>query len=149
MYVDASYASGKERLSIYGFVIFLNKAVIHYNTKQQTIITLSCTEAEFVALVLGVKELKWLMILIEETGFKVDLGIVYCDNQGALKIIKNEGSTARTKHVDVRLQCLKQYVSNGNIEPRQVNTKDQIADIFTKPLRRLNFERLKSFMLQA
>ena len=149
MYVDASYASGKERRSIYGFVIFLNKAVIHYKTKQQAIITLSSTEAEFVALVLGVKELKWMMNLIEEIGFKVDLGIVYRDNQGALKIIKNEGSTARTKHVDVRLQYLKQQVSNGNIEPRYVNTKDQIADIFTKPLGRLNFERLKSFMLQA
>ena len=31
------------------------------------------------------------MNLIEETGFNYDLRIVHCDNQGALKIIRNEG----------------------------------------------------------
>ena len=55
------------------------------------IIILSSTEAEFVALVLSVEEFNWLMNLIEETGFNYDLRIVHCDNQGALKIIRNEG----------------------------------------------------------
>ena len=102
MYVDARYASGKERCCIYDFVIFLNKSVIHYETKQEAIITLSSTKAEFVSLVLVVKELSWLMNLIAETGFNYVLRIVSCDNQVALKIIRNEGNTERTKAMDVR-----------------------------------------------
>ena len=68
LYVDASYATGTNRRSVYVFVIFLNKAVIHYKTKQQSLVTLSSTEAEFVALVLGIKELKWISQMIEEIG---------------------------------------------------------------------------------
>ena len=132
--MDASYASGSNRRSVYGFVIFLNKAVIHFKTKQQSLVTLSSTEAEFVALVLGIKGLKWIYQMIEEIGLPIKLAVVFCDNQGALKILKNEASTARTKHIDVRLQFLKEQVRNGLIETRYVQTNDQIADLFTKPL---------------
>ena len=147
LYVDASYASGSNRRSVYGFVIFLNKAVIHFKTKQQSLVTLSSTEAEFVALVLGIKELKWIYQMIEEIGLPIKLAVVFCDNQGALKILKNEASTARTKHIDVRLQFLKEQVRNGLIETRYVQTNDQIADLFTKPLGRLAFDKLRNFML--
>ena len=77
--------------------------MIHFKTKQQNLVTLSSTEAEFVALVLGMKELKWIYQMIEEIGLPIKLAVVFCDNQGALKILKNEASTARTKHIDVRL----------------------------------------------
>ena len=147
LYVDASYASGSNRRSVYGFVIFRNKAVIHFKTKQQSLVTLSITEAEFVALVLAIKELKWIYQMIEEIGLPIKLAVVFCDNQGALKILKNEASTARTEYIDVRLQFLKEQVREELLETFYVQINGQIADLFTKPLGRLAFDKLRNFML--
>ena len=55
MYVNARCVSDRDRRRIYSCVIVMNKLVIYYETKQQTIIALRTTEAEFVALVSGAK----------------------------------------------------------------------------------------------
>ena len=73
--------------------------------------------------------------------------MVFCDNQGALKILKNEASTARTEYIDVRLQFLKEQVREELLETFYVQINGQIADLFTKPLGRLAFDKLRNFML--
>ena len=92
LYVDTSYVSGSNRRSVYGFVIFLNIALSHFKTKQQSLVTLSSTIAEFVALVLGIKELKWIYQMIEEIGLPIKLAAVFCDDPGTLVSKQSRGS---------------------------------------------------------
>jgi hypothetical protein len=41
---------------------------------------------------------------------------------------------SRTKHIAIRYHFLRDHQQQGDIEIAYINTKDQLADIFTKPL---------------
>jgi hypothetical protein len=41
---------------------------------------------------------------------------------------------SRTKHIVIRYHFLRDHQQKGDIEIAYVNTKEQLADIFTKPL---------------
>ena len=104
MYVDSSFGNGEKRRSIYGFIIFLNNMILHYKSKQQPLVALSTTEAEFISLALGMKEMKWIKSMLLEMKVELETAIVYSDNQRAIKIAKNTTSAGRTKHIDIKLQ---------------------------------------------
>jgi len=80
--------------------------------------------------------------MLAELNIWVTSSIIYVDNQGAVRILNSESSTALTRHLDIRLQFAKQFVLNGLHTVRYVNTQDNIADVFTKSLYRLQFEKL-------
>ncbi len=81
--------------------------------------------------------------------FALDLNVsvVYCDNQGAIKIAHSLSSSGRTKHLDIRLQFIKQMISKGKVKVEYVPGTSNIADIFTKPLGRVNFKKLSEWLL--
>ena len=142
VYVDSSFGNGNQRRSIYGYVIFINGNVVHWKSKVSPMVSLSSTEAEFVAMAMTLKDIKWISTIISELFLNISSTIVFCDNQGALRIFKAESSTARTRHLDIKLQFLKTLAHNENYELRFVQTQDNVADCFTKGLNRLNFKKL-------
>lgn len=79
-----------------------------------------------------------------------DLGIhfshpisMFCDNTSAINISKNPVMHSRTKHIAIRYHFLKEKVLEGEVKLEFVSTKEQVADIFTKPLPKENFEYLR------
>jgi hypothetical protein len=50
----------------------------------------------------------------------------------------------RTKHIDIRHHFLRDHQQTGDIEVYHINTENQLADIFTKPLDEKRFCRLRS-----
>jgi hypothetical protein len=50
----------------------------------------------------------------------------------------------RTKHIDIRYHFLRDHQQRGDIEIAYVNTKNQLADIFTKPLDEKTFSKLRN-----
>ena len=74
-----------------------------WKSKAQRSVTLSSTEAEWIALSEAVKEIIFVLQLLESLGIKVNLPItVRVDNTGAIFMAKNTNTTSGTKHVDVR-----------------------------------------------
>jgi hypothetical protein len=57
-----------------------------------------------------------------------------CDNTSAIMISKNPILHARTKHIEIRHHFIRDHVKMCDIELIHVDTKNQIANIFTKPL---------------
>ena len=57
-----------------------------------------------------------------------------CDNISAINISKNLVQHSRTKHIEIRHHFLRDHAQNGDITLEFVSTKNQFADIFTKPL---------------
>jgi hypothetical protein len=67
---------------------------------------------------------------------------IYCDNTSAINISKNLVMHSKTKHIPIKYHFLWEQVAEKNIRVEYVSTKEQVADIFTKPLPGEAFEYL-------
>ena len=84
-YVDADFAGDIDsRKSIIGFVFTLDGTAISWASNLKKIITLSATEAEYVAATKARKEMIWLHGFLDELGKKQEMGILHSDNQSAI-----------------------------------------------------------------
>ena len=74
-------------------------------------------------------------------GINLNHILIKCDNTSANNLSKNPIQHSRTKHIDIRHYFLRDHVQNDDISLEFVDTNNQLADIFTKPLNegRLNF----------
>ncbi|GJW26221.1 retrovirus-related pol polyprotein from transposon TNT 1-94 [Tanacetum coccineum] len=85
----------------------------------------------------------------KSTSALVDYGIhlddipIMCDNKGAIDLIKNPVQHSRTNHIEIRHHFLRDNVQKGNISIEKVPSKDNIASILTKPLKRESFNYLR------
>jgi hypothetical protein len=74
---------------------------------------------------------------------------IYCDNTSAISISKNLMMHSKTKNIPIKYHFLWEQVAEKNIRVKYVGTKEQVADIFTKPLPRKAFEYfLQRLLLQ-
>jgi hypothetical protein len=67
---------------------------------------------------------------------------IYCDNTSCINISKNLVMHSKTNHIHIKYHFLQEQVAEKNIRVEYVGTKEQVADIFTKPLPREAFEYL-------
>ena len=111
-------------------------------------VTLSSTEAEYVALSEVAREVKFVYQLLDGMGMKVKLPIVIrVDNLGAVFMSENVSVSQRTKHVDVRYRFVQEFVFDGFIKVIFVKTENNDSDIFTKNLGGILHERHSKKMI--
>ena len=105
-------------------------------------VVLSTTEAEYKALLEVVKELKFIVQLLQTMNIELDLPItVYVDNVGAIWLSNNRTTSDRTKHIDIRTSFVKEYQEDGKIIIKFVKSEDNEADIFTMNTTNVIFQR--------
>ena len=96
--------------------------------------SISSTEAEYIALSEAVKEGLYFVNLIDEI-IPVNLPVkTYVDNIGAGFIAQNDVNNSKTKHIDIRYHLVRDWIAKGTIELFHVDSKDNRSDIFTKAL---------------
>jgi hypothetical protein len=66
-----------------------------------------------------------------------------CDNESAIRMADNPVEHSRTKHIVIRYHFLRDHQQKRDIEIAYINTKEQLADIFTKPLDEQAFNKLR------
>jgi hypothetical protein len=66
------------------------------------------------------------------------------DSKSALALAKNSVFHERSKHILVRRHFIRCCLEEGSIKTVYINTKDQLADLLTKPLGRIRFLELCS-----
>ena len=69
--------------------------------------------------------------------------VLYCDNTSAINISKNPLMHTKTKHIAIKYHYLRELIQDKLVKLEYVNTKGQIADIFTKPLPKEAYEYLR------
>ena len=69
---------------------------------------------------------------------------MFCDNQVAISIVKNQVYHDRPKHVEINCHFIKENIEEGTISLLYTPTILQTTDILTKALFRTNFEDLRS-----
>ena len=134
-YVDADWALQDHRHSISAYVFQIDSGSISRSCQKQTIVTLSSTEAEFIALTHAAKGALWLQHFITKVFQPLDSPIqIYSDNQSAITIMYSNQMHARTKHFDIRLYFLRDTIENKKVTLEYLPTKQLVADILTKGL---------------
>ena len=69
---------------------------------------------------------------------------VHFDNQSAIRLIQNPENHLKTKHIAVKYHHTRKLQQKSVIDVIYINTKQQTADIFTKALPRVNFEKMRN-----
>ena len=164
-YVDDGYTgswtelSSHDPLSTYsrtGFYITYTGCPILWRSKVQSLIALSSTEAEYIALFTTLREVIAIIRLLEDLksqGFPIhgSTPLIKCktfeDNMSCTSLATNHKTRPHTKYLCIKLHHFHSYVVNKIISIEYVSTNDQIADIFTKPLARPQFTKLRDLLM--
>ena len=103
----------------------------------------SSAESEFRAIALGICELLWLKIILEDLKIKTQGAIgLSCDNKSAISIVHNPVQHDRIKHIEIDRHFIKEKLDARIINILHVSSEEQVADVFTKGLAAKRFENL-------
>ncbi|KAH9659018.1 hypothetical protein KPL70_023705 [Citrus sinensis] len=133
--VDSDFAGDLDkRKSTTGYVFTLAGAAVSWVSKLQTVVALSTTEAEYMAATQACKEAIWIQRLLEELEHKQQKIPVFCDSQSTLHIARNPTFYSRTKHIGVQYHFVREVVEDGSVDLQKIHTKENLADVLTKPI---------------
>ena len=143
-YSDADFGGSRtDRKSTSGTRHFIGKSLVSWFSKKQNCVSLSTCEAEYISTALACTQVLYMQQTLQDFDIHLSNSIIYCDNTSAINLSKNPVNHSRTKHIDIRHHFLRDNVEKGNICLEYVQTDNQLADIFTKPLLESSFIRLR------
>ena len=136
-YVDADGALQEHRRAITGYVFMIDSdgGAVSWSSKKQELVTLSTTEAEYVAQTHAAKEAIWFRRLLTDLFDSVDTPTtLFSDSKSAIALAKDGHYHARTKHIDIRYHFIRYVIDAGTIKLIYCSTDDMTADTLTKAL---------------
>ncbi|GMF63074.1 unnamed protein product [Phytophthora fragariaefolia] len=126
-----------------GYAIFYNGCLIEWGSKKQSMVTLSSTEEEYIAMGSGVQECIGINRVLKDLGMEVDQITVFEDNQGAQHLAKSKAVTQRSRHIDTKYHWLREKVKEGNVQVSYCPSSEMIADHFTNALGAIKFKHFR------
>ena len=134
-FCDSDFATNYDnRKSQTGYIFTLYGSAISWKSGLQSVVALSTTEAEYIALAEAVKESFWVMGILRDFGICQKAVTVHCDSSSAISLTKHQVFHERSKHIDVRLHFVRDEVNKGEVKIQKVGTEDNPADMLTKVL---------------
>jgi hypothetical protein len=138
-----------------GYVLIFGGCPLLWSSKLQTEIALSTMEAEYIALSQSMRDLLPTKITVQEVanclGVNLDLvqthSTVFEDNNGALALASSPRMTPRSKHIGLKYHFFREAVTRGVVKIVKIDTELQKADIFTKGLVQVKFERIRKLLM--
>ena len=71
---------------------------------------------------------------------------MYVGNKSVISLSKNLVSHGKSKHIKTKYHFLRDQVSKGKLELVYYSPNDQVADVFTKPLKYERFEKSRTLL---
>ena len=87
-------------------------------------------------------------MFLEAIGFPMSAPTdLYQDNQSTIKILENSTNGARTKHIAIRFQLIKEYIKRQLLRPVYLRTEDMVPDLINKLHGPTETRHLRSLLL--
>jgi hypothetical protein len=130
--LDSDWAGDPEtRISVTGFIVYFQNVSVRGCSKAQRGVTLSSSEAEYVAMSETVKEIRFINFILNDIRIGVELPIVVTtDNVSALFMSKNSLTGVRSMHLDTRNHFIRESVEDGIARVGFVKSSDNDSDIY-------------------
>ncbi len=129
----------------YGYLITYNGLPVSWASRKASYTTLSVCSSELGAAVEATKATMHHRDVLRDMGVEMkEPTTIWCDNQAVVRITQSDVISARLRHIRIRIAWLREQVRAGHVVFKWISTKDQLADIFTKPLAKSIFNDLAS-----
>jgi len=135
-YIDSDFVGNiDDRRSTSQYVFSFGLGAVSWASVKQSIVTLSSTEAEYVATTTTACQTVWMRRILKELLHEQrEPTHIFCDNKSAIALSRNHVFHKKSKHIDTRYHFIRELVSNNEIYMEFCRLEDQFAEIFTKPL---------------
>ena len=140
-YADADWGNDRsDRKSTSGIVLQIGNSSVLWKSRKQPVVALSTSEAEFISASEACKAVVWLRHLLKELScLQSGATILFEDNQGTINWA-TEG-VRNAKHVAIRGNYVQEQIRLGSVRMQYCPGEKMTADILTKPLQRVLFEK--------
>lgn len=144
-YADADWGGDTvDRKSNTGYIFKYCGSPLIWSSHKQSLVTLSSTEAEYIALSEAVKEALWIRRLLQDFDQATEgPTVIMEDNQSCIKMLQNDRLSHRTKHIATKYHFIRDLSKRGDIIVEYCPTSQMTADLLTKPLEAV---KLRSFV---
>lgn len=137
-YSDADHGGDRDTArSTSGILCLYAGGAIAWQSKLQSTVAISSTEAEIVAASEAAREAIWLKKVLKDLNGDrhAPQTILFVDNESAIKLASNPTEFhQRTKHIRIRSFFIRECVKDHSVILSHVKGTGQIADMLTKPL---------------
>ena len=113
-------------------MITFGGGAISWQSIFQKCITLSTTEAEYIAITEGAKELLWMKEFIKDLDFEQSRFVLFCDNQSAIYLTKHSTFHSKSKHISRKYHWIRMALEEKLFEVQKIQTDENPSDILTK-----------------
>jgi hypothetical protein len=148
VYIDIDWVGDTDdRKSTSGGAFFLGERLVSWLSKKQNNVSLSTAESEYVAAAINCTQVLWMKQMLKDFGITFEEPVViHYDNTSTINMSKNPIMHSKTKHISIKYHMIREKVAEKEVKLEYISTKEQIVDIFTKPLPKETFEYLKDFL---
>nr|GEX95243.1 ribonuclease H-like domain-containing protein [Tanacetum cinerariifolium] len=135
-YTDVDWAGcSVTRRSTSEYCVFFGDNLLSWSTKHQATLSRSIAEVEYRGIANVVVETAWIRNLLCELHTPLfTTTLVYCDNVSVVYMSVNPVQSQRTKHIEIDIHFVRDFVASGQVRVLHVPLRFQYADIFTKGL---------------
>jgi len=139
--VDADWAGDTDtRRSHMGYILMMNGGPISWKSRRQDNVSLSISEAEFVAASLAGQEAIYLCETLTDFGFsQTKATLLHEDNLACVVMSENPVRRKFSRHIDIHKYYVYELVLNGFLKLMPLRTHKMVTDALTKSLLSLAF----------
>ncbi|SPC64512.1 uncharacterized protein UHOD_11937 [Ustilago sp. UG-2017b] len=140
---DANWASDAtaQCKSSSGSAVFVCGNLVAWKSALQRCTALSAVEAEFVAATEATREVLFFEHLFKAIGIDVGIPTIFSDNTDTIQVSKDPAQHWKLKHIDTKYHFIRDNVQDGRVRIKYINTADNLADLFTKPVGKTILQR--------
>ena len=138
--------SGKSRT---GYVFYFGNCILTWCSTMQPTPSQSTAEEELMAATIATNQCVYLRDVVEFLGYKQsEATVIFEDNNACIHLSKNHQFHRKTKHINIRWFYVREKCHSNEIVLYRIDSKNNVADLFTKNISGQQFRYLLNLLYE-